>query len=101
MAPETELHQALAAVDQALAERPHKEGHTFSAATRHLCALRDAMLEQRRNQPWPHQSQRQLDHVNAVISIVLAGHFPLGAVPWQELELARNWLADLARDRVG
>ena len=92
MALEAELREALAAVDQALAERPHKEGHTFSAAARHLCAIRDALLDQAPSDG----RRRQLDHVNAVISVVLAGHFPLGAVPWRELELARGWLAELS-----
>ena len=98
MALEAELRQALAAVDQALAERPHKEGHTFSAAARHLCAIRDALLEIHRGRPPTDGDRLQLDHVNAVISVVLAGHFPLGGVPWRELELARGWLADLARE---
>ena len=87
---------ALAAIDQALAERPHKEGHTFSEATRHLCALRDALIQAQAGQPAGDAGRQQLEHLNAVISVVLAGHFPLGAVPWEALELARGWLAEIA-----
>jgi hypothetical protein len=33
--------------------------------------------------------------------VVLAVHFPIDAVPWDELEKARAWLAELwARDAV-
>ena len=35
---ETQARDALAAVNKALAKKPHKEGHTFSAAARSLCA---------------------------------------------------------------
>jgi hypothetical protein len=34
-------------------------------------------------------------HLNGVISVVLAGNFPLGDVPWGELDKARDWLRDL------
>jgi hypothetical protein len=37
--------------------------------------------------------------LNGIISMVLAGHFPLGEVPWEELELARSWLAALCPHR--
>ena len=46
-------------------------------------------------------SRRRLEHVNAIISVVLGTHFPLGSVPWDELEKARNWLAKLADEAAG
>ncbi len=84
--------EALAELDRALAAKPHAEGHTFSMAALHLSQLRDRMAAERRTDA---AGRRRLEHVNAVISVVLAGHFPLGAVPWAELEKARGWLADL------
>jgi hypothetical protein len=92
---ETQAREALAAVDKALAEKPHKEGHTFSAAARSLCVVRDSLSARPKNDPLRH---RWLGHINAVISVVLAGHFPLGSVPWDEIAKARDWLADFAAD---
>ncbi len=95
MALETLARDALAAVDKALAEKPHKEGHTFSAAARSLCAVRESLTDRDRNDPL---RRRWLRHINAVISVILAGHFPLGSVPWDELAKARDWLADFVAD---
>ena len=88
--------EALRELDKALADKPHTAGHTFSAATQHLCLLRDHLSAASR-QGGDGAARQQLAHVNAVISVVLAGHFPLGAVPWDELEKAREWLADIVR----
>lgn len=90
-----EIEAALAELDRALAARPHADGEAFSAATRHLCRVRDGMIRQQREFGRTVESRRRLEHVNAAISVVLAGHFPLGAVPWAELEKARLWLAGL------
>ncbi len=92
---ETQARDALAAVDKALAEKPHKEGHTFSAAAQSLCVVRDSLSTRDRHDPL---RRRWLGHINAVISVVLAGHFPLGSVPWDEIAKARGWLADFAAD---
>lgn len=90
---ETEANEALAAVDKALADKPHKEGHTFSAAAHSLCVVRDSLSRRDKLDPL---RRRWLGHVNAVISVVLAGHFPLGGVPWDEIAKARDWLAEFA-----
>jgi hypothetical protein len=83
---------ALAALDRALAARPHGDGDAFSEATRHLCVVRDRLAQARVTTP---ETRWRLERINAVISVVLAGHFPLGAVPWGELEKARDWLAEI------
>jgi hypothetical protein len=92
---ETQARDALAAVDKALAEKPHKEGHTFSAAAQRLCVVRDSLSTRDKHDPL---RRRWLGHINAVISVVLAGHFPLGSVPWEEITKARDWLADFVAD---
>ena len=92
---ETEARAALAVVDQALAERPHKEGHTFSAAARSLCVLRDTLSARQKDDLL---RRLWLERINAVISVILAGHFPLGSVPWDEIAKARAWLAEFAAD---
>jgi hypothetical protein len=90
------LRDALSAIDQALAEKPEGDGALFSAAALHLSAARDAIATDQRAHGATPDSRRRLEHVNAVISIVLACRFPLGAIPWDELEKGRAWLNDLA-----
>ncbi len=93
--PETGEHGALAAIDRLLADRPNKVGHDFSAATRHLCAWRDSLAQR-----WRHTAaendRRALERVNAALSVILGGQFPLGQVPWPEIERARQDLGELA-----
>ncbi len=91
--PEADKIAALAALDQALAAKPDPDYAAFSAAAHHLAALRGGLAAKVRDAGG---SRRDLDHVNAVMSIVLAGHFPLGAIPWPELDKARAWLAAVA-----
>ncbi|HEY8290718.1 MAG TPA: hypothetical protein VIG49_15695 [Acetobacteraceae bacterium] len=87
--------QALAELDKALAMKPDVDGHVFSAAAHFLSLHRDALAARQREAGPTPESRRRLEHVNAVISVVLAAHYPLGNVPWPELEKARGWLADL------
>ena len=89
-------HKALTELDKVLATKPHVDGHALSVAAHELSLLRNAMADRQREVGTTADSRRRLEHVNAVISIVVAGHFPLGGVPWPELEKARGWLASLA-----
>lgn len=83
-----DARQALDAIDEALRERPQTDGHVLSVAAQHLSVLRDRLAAETAD-------RQALSRVNAVISIVLACHFPLGVIPWGELEKARGWLAGL------
>jgi hypothetical protein len=40
-------------------------------------------------------ARRELDVANSVLSVVIGGHFPLGGVPWPQIEAARNRLAEI------
>lgn len=42
-----------------------------------------------------------LGRVNALINLALAGHFPLGGVPWLELEQACRVLAGITSGQDG
>ena len=84
---------ALAALDDVLRQRPRADPVAFSQATRGVAALRDQVATE---PPGPGRRGR-LNHVNAVLAMVLAGHFPSGPVPWHEIEAARGWLADVVR----
>ncbi|MEH3146246.1 MAG: hypothetical protein PGN34_13050 [Methylobacterium frigidaeris] len=84
-------HAALAALDAALARQPRQDGAALERATTCLSAVRDGMIAEMR----AGRAYGDLTKLNAVISVVLAGRFPLGEIPWDELRRARGWLADL------
>ena len=86
---------ALGAIDKLLRDKPEKVGHDFSEATRLLCVWRDRLIERWR-QAHAEDDRRDLERVNAAISVVVGGQFPLGNVPWPEIEKVRNDLADLS-----
>jgi formate dehydrogenase major subunit len=92
--------EVLQAIDALLADKPDKVGHDFSEATRRLCAWRDQFI-QRWRQTHSDEDRRNLERVNAAISVVVGGQFPLGSVPWTEIEKVRGDLADLASERTG
>jgi hypothetical protein len=96
-----DAHAALAELNKALREKPHLEGHTLSMAAHELSLLRDRIAGQQDEAGADPDSLRQLEHVNAAISVVMGAHFPLGNIPWAELEKARDWLAALADDPAG
>ena len=98
---EPSARAALDELDKALADKPHLEGHTFSAAAHELSLLRDRIAARQRERGATPESRRRLEHVNAVISVVLAGHFPLGSVSWPDLDKSREWLAKLVVDETG
>jgi hypothetical protein len=92
------MMKALSSLDQALSGKPVVDGQAFSAATYQLCKVRDDLARQQREEGPSEASRKRLERVNGVISVVLAGHFPIGAVPWDELDRARGWLADIAAE---
>ena len=83
---------ALAGIDRTLAARPHKDDYVLSDATQALCTLRDALIAQADG---GEAARDRLEALNAVLGVVLGVHFPIGAVPWDDLEAARGWLAEL------
>jgi hypothetical protein len=85
--------KALETLDKVLAQRPEKDDHALSDATAQLCLFRDALIEAAG--PGGAEARERLSHANAILSVVAAMHFPLGKPPWEELEKARGWLADL------
>ena len=86
--------KALEHIDQVLAERPKKNDHVLSHATMCLAEYRDQLVADWRREGITPPKRKRLDRVNAVITVVLGIHFPLGAVPWPELQGARDWLAE-------
>lgn len=86
---------ALDALDRALAQKPKRDGYAFAEMTEHLCMMRDLLIEHgRRGGGAP----PVLERLNSVISTALAGHFPLGRTPWDEVEHARGVLRRLVEE---
>jgi formate dehydrogenase major subunit len=84
-------HAVLEAIDKLLAEKPEKVGHDSSEATKRLCAWRDD-LAARWRRTHADGDRRKLERVNAAISVVVGGQFPLGTVPWNEIAKVRDKL---------
>ena len=95
MASDAPGQRALAHIDHVLAEMPRKNDNELSHATVCLAEFRDGITAAWRRSGIDAAQRKQLDHLNAVITVVLGTHFPLGDVPWQELRKARGWLADI------
>jgi len=87
--------EALRMLDRVLAQKPEKNGHDFCATIRCLTGLREALLTERRAGAPGSVSGDQLSRLNAVISAVLGGEFPIGRVPWEQVEAARRSYAAL------
>jgi hypothetical protein len=95
---ESHARIALAELDKVLSAKPHVDGPMLSVAVHELSLLRNMMATRQHKVGATTDTRRRLEHVNAVISVVLGVHFPLGSVPWAELEKARGWLAKLIDD---
>lgn len=92
---EAQGQAVLEAIDKVLADRPHKIGHDFSEVTRRLTAWREEFIAQWR-QSQGEGDRRNLERVNAAISVVIGCQFPLDKVRWQEIEDVRKDLGELA-----
>ena len=92
------LDQALAGLDRAMAARPRLDGQAFTEATQAICAYRDALRVQGRETPGDLDLRRSLKAANLAVTLLLAGHFPLGETPWAELEGLHQHLEAMKRD---
>jgi hypothetical protein len=86
----------LAAIDKLLADRPETIGPDFSEATRRLVAWRECCIARWRKTQ-AEDDRRSLERVNAAVSVIVGGQFPLGGVKWDSIESVRRDLADLER----
>ena len=89
--------EALARIDEALAARPKRDGRTLKGAIQALATFRDHFVARHRAEGGA-RWRPELERVNAILSVVIAAEFPIGEVPWDELEKARGWLDDLLRE---
>jgi hypothetical protein len=86
--------EALAQLEAALASKPQRDGDAFTAATQSLSRYREAVIAAQAARPAPRDRDR-LSKLSAVIAMVIAGHFPLGATQWDDIAKARDWFVEL------
>lgn len=91
--PDDRVARTIASLDQAIAAAPKRDGYAFSDAVIQLSIVRDELAE--RDGRRTEDSRRRLTKLNAILSTILAGHFPLGDVPWDEVRNARGWLIEM------
>ncbi len=88
--------QALDVLDCVLSKRPHADGNLLSTAALLTARLRDRVIADMDARLAAPEGRARLERLNSVISVILAAHFPLGEVPWDDLKAARAWLSEEA-----
>ncbi len=102
--PESEPHPGRRAIEHAkrvLAQRPHKDDDELTCATQCLAAFRRELIAEQRREGCQPGTAECLSRLNAVISVVMGMHFPLGNPPWEEFEKVQGWLHDLVEEVEG
>lgn len=87
--------KAIMHLDRVLEQRPKKDDHELSFATQCLAAFREDLVKAAHCDEAKPQDRECLSRLNAIISVVMGMHFPLGNAPWDEFEKALGWLKDL------
>ena len=92
------LDASLAALDRARGPPPPPGRPRRPPATRPMCAYRDDLRHALRDAPDDLAVRRQLKAANLAVTLMLAGHFPLGDMPWDQIETLRDHLEAMRRD---
>jgi hypothetical protein len=85
-----ERDKALAALDRALDDRPEKTYGDIAEAVRCVVALRDRLIAEQRGGA---DIRAELGRVNAVLSHIVGGEYPLEGVRRDRIKKAREELA--------
>ncbi len=92
------LDASVEALGRAIAARPRRDGQAFTEATRPMCAYRDELRHALRAAPDDLAIRRRLKAANLAVTLMLTGHFPLGDMPWDQIEVLRDHLETMRRD---
>jgi hypothetical protein len=93
---------AVAKLDYLLRNHPADTSDELTEAVRCAVAVRDRMIERRRLGAQDPAESERLRQVNAVISAIVAGEFPLMGIRWKRIEGARDLLRNiLAAEEAG
>lgn len=80
------LTAAREAFDRAMASPPTVDGHAMTAATEAVTAYRDDLRRRVREAPDDAGARGRLRSANLIVTLLLAGHYPLGETPWEALD---------------
>lgn len=86
---------AVAKLSNLLRNHPAEPAEELTEAVRCVVALRDRMIEMRRRGTMTPGQDQRLRQVNAVISAIVAGEFPLMGIRWKRIEGARDLLKEV------
>lgn len=86
---------ALRRIDHVLSEKPDRHHDHLLEAVRCLVTMRDHLIARRRAGDESDPLLEDLEHVNAVLSVLHSGTFPMVGVRHERLEKARACLARL------
>lgn len=101
MADSAPGREALRTLDLILSKKPKKDDMDLSRATECLTSFREVLIRTQQAPGMTSKTREDLSKLNAVLSVVLGSHFPLGETPWDELDKARDWLASLVAEASG
>ena len=88
----SECRAAVSALDRLLEKHPQNLEGALVEATRCLVALRGRLTAMSREAPHDRTWCDQLAQVNAVLSVLMAGHYPIEGVRWDCIKQARDAL---------
>jgi len=89
----SECRAAIAALDCLLEKHPQNLERALIEGTQCLVALRGRLTSMSRLAPHDRIWRDQLAQVNAVLSVLMAGHYPIEGVRWDCIKQARDALA--------
>lgn len=78
-----------------LEQKPSKDDHELSSLTLCLTDFREELIQRNQGEAPSHEERECLMHLNAIVSVVMGMHFPIGNPPWEEFEKTQGWLTDL------
>jgi hypothetical protein len=87
--------KAVKALERALDDRPDRIYEDMAEAVRCLVRFRDELIEQRRAEPGNPRARDRLGRVNAILSVVVGGEYPLIGIREDRVRQARDELAKL------
>jgi len=93
--------KALSHLKRVLEQRPKKDDYELTFATQCLAEFREELIEADRAASGTAKEREHLSRLNAIISVVMGMHFPLGNAPWGEFEKCLSWMAELVDDIEG
>ncbi|WP_158043932.1 hypothetical protein [Skermanella pratensis] len=87
--------QALETLDKVLSEKPEQHHEEVVGVLRCLVAMRDHLIGERRRSGPTAGLDEHLEHVNAVLSVMTSGSFPVVGLNHERLKHARDLMAGL------